>query len=138
MVFCGHTNIPSLLIAASQTSFKHSVQFVWNKTNFPLKSRSETQTNHKNILLFAQEKSHLKVKVIPGKYSNLQSVIGHNRMSLQSRDPNRRVLNICEKPWTLLFRLLYPRVQAEIQIVELYCGTAPTTRAAAFLGKFIF
>jgi len=55
-------------------------------------------------------------------------------MTVQSRDLNGRIINICEKPWTLLFRLLYPRLKKQTQIVELCSGTAPATRAAAFLG----
>ena len=134
MIFASHTILPTILMAAEQSEFKHLQQLIWYKTNAPSKPRSSVLTTHENILILAKDPEALNVQQVPGITSHQLSVIGHPRMNHHSKDHRGEVINPAEKPWALIFRLLFPRVQPPFTLVELCCGTAPVARAGSVLG----
>ena len=130
----------TILYACQQTDWKYTNQLVWYKTNSPVGQRTIIQSAHENILILATHSSHLKVKPLVGSFSHSLSVLGHGRVTHHSKDSRGQVLNSSEKPWALLYRLLYPRIpdSGTVTVVELCCGTAPVARAAAVLCMYIY
>ena len=114
MIFASHTILPTILIAAQASDYKHSLQLVWYKTNNPIKARNSVVATHENILILAADPAHFVCRQIAGLTSHQQTVIGHPRMNHPSKDDRGRVLNSCEKPWALLFRLLYSPLPAPL------------------------
>ena len=98
MIFASHTILPTILITAQTSDYKHSLQLVWYKTNSSIKARNSVVATHENILILAADPAHFVCRQMAGITFHQNTVIKHSKMNHPYKDDMGRVLNPCEKP----------------------------------------